>query len=109
MTVGGRRENSGGDTISAVRRLIGLMVLMAGPACGSSPPTTGAAGQGGASAVAGHGGATATAGEGGAGAVAGHGGAGGSAGAGAAAAGPRVSDFLGLNGFIDDPTDKLAA
>ncbi len=23
--------------------------------------------------------------------------------------GPRVSDFLGLNGFIDDPTDKLAA
>jgi hypothetical protein len=36
----------------------------------------------------------------------------GSAGAGGAAlaaSGPRVSDFLGLNGFIDDPTDELAA
>ena len=54
---------------------------------------SGAVGSGGASAMAGHGGATGTAGAGG----------------GAAATGPRVSDFLGLNGFIDDPTDKLAA
>ena len=50
-------------------------------------------GSGGVSATAGHGGASGTTGAGG----------------GAAPAGPRVSDFLGINGFIDDPTDKLAA
>jgi hypothetical protein len=33
----------------------------------------------------------------------------GAGGAAMAASGPRVSDFIGLNGFIDDPTDKLAA
>ena len=33
----------------------------------------------------------------------------GGAGGVAAPAGPRVSDFLGVNGFIDDPTEKLAA
>ena len=85
-----------------MRRLLALWVLTGCIACGSSGSTTGAAG---------HGGAAATAETGGASAMAGHGGVTGTAGAGgvAAPAGPRVSDFLGINGFIDDPTEKLAA
>jgi hypothetical protein len=93
-----------------VRPLILLLVLMGCLGCGSSEGTTGAAGHGGAAGIAGDGGPSGTAGHGDAGAMVGRGGATGTAGTGGVAAvGPRVSDFLGVNGFIDDPTEKLAA
>jgi hypothetical protein len=68
-----------------------LILVAAAEACGGSRTTavTGSAGSGGAGL--------------------GTSGSGGSAGGAVAATGPRVSEFLGVNGFIDDPVEKLAA
>ncbi len=64
-------------------------------------------GTAGSGASAGAGGAAGGGGSAGSGASAGSGGAAGSGGS--AKGGPTVNDFFGLNGFIDDPKDKLAA